>query len=174
MADAAGSDEPDRLNREALTRVDKSPLEHHRSGTRRIDDEGLPVRLPEERTSRDRSQHARCRVDVTAKPRREPFFFVLSLTGLWTNLTALAVTKRLVPPQRVDTQKVSTSIGEPLTEPYQRAPYGAGAAALSGAVEEAHCRVDVQIPGPNVFRGNGVDTHAIDLGGLRTVRHASD
>jgi hypothetical protein len=95
--------------------VDKSPLEHHRNGTRRIDDEGLPVRLPKERTPSDRSQHARCCVDVTAKPRREPFFFVLSLTGLWTNLTALAVTKRLVPPQRVDTQKVSTSIREHLS-----------------------------------------------------------
>lgn len=31
------------------------------------------------------------------------------------------------------------------------------------------CRVDAWIPGPGVFRGKGVDTHAIDLGGLRAL-----
>jgi hypothetical protein len=31
------------------------------------------------------------------------------------------------------------------------------------------CRVDAWIPGPDVSRGKGMDTHAIDLGGLRTL-----
>jgi hypothetical protein len=36
------------------------------------------------------------------------------------------------------------------------------------------CLVDVRIPGPNIFRGKGVNIHAVDLGALRTLEYASD
>jgi len=75
----------------------------------------------------------------------KPFIFVLSKTGLWTNLDCRS------------SHEASRS-----TAADQR-PKG-----LNFLFRKRLCRVDVGIPGPNVPRGKGVDTHAINLGGLRT------
>jgi len=94
----------------------------------------------------------RRRFDVTRMPRRKAIFGVLSWTVLWTGLTLVSESSRSVSTCR----SRSTPDG------------------LYSLFRERLCSVDVRIPGPNVVRGKGVDTHAIDLGGLRTCGHASD
>jgi len=91
------------------------------------------------------------RINVTQGRVDKPFFFVLSETGLWTNLDC----------------RNSHEASRPTAA--DRHPKG-----LNFLFRKRLCRVDVQIPGPNVPRGKGVDTHAINLGGLRAEWHASN
>jgi len=71
------------MTEKALSRVVKNPSCATR---RRTDRDCKPISLPEEPANQNLSRCVKHRADVTQRPRRKPFFFVLSKTGLWTSL----------------------------------------------------------------------------------------
>jgi len=99
----------------------------------------------------NRSRCTGHRVGVTQRPHRKAIFLRPVKTGLWTNLDCRS--------------------SHEASRPTAADRHSGG---FNFLLRKRLCRVDVRIPGPNVPRGKGVDTHAINLGGLRAGRHASD
>jgi len=92
----------------------------------------------------NRSRCTGHRVGVTQRPHRKAIFLRPVKTGLWTNLDCRS--------------------SHEASRPTAADRHSGG---FNFLLRKRLCRVDVRIPGPNVPRGKGVDTHAINLGGLR-------